>query len=447
MNILLLPVVLTAVGAGLALAAPAFAQAAAPGAQTVSAGRLENIPIHAPDSPPTALVVYLSDRGGWQASDDAAVDALTAQGDLVLAVDLARYAEKLDADTGECLYVVGEITDLAQTAQRQLDIQTYLPPILAGSGQGATFAYAALADSPANTLGGAVASGFVNRLDLKLPFCPGASSKKRDDGGYSYGFDIDVPAPAYLFVPSDALDDAMNRVHARQDITVDAVDVGGEPAQIADAVAQIDDAEQPFGDLPAVDLPAEGTPKAVAVLVSGDGGWRDLDKSIGEWLSTQGVHVVGLDALHYFWAKRTPQELATDIAEILKEADPDQKLPVMLIGYSFGADTIPFAYPLLPKPLQDRTKLIALMAPGQTTSFQVTISGWLGIDDSGYQIVPAIAALPAANVICVYGEDEDDSACPDPALKDTTVVKTSGGHHFDGNYEALGQQFLDRMGS
>jgi type IV secretory pathway VirJ component len=441
MNIFLL----SAIGASLLLAAPACAEAAAPGAKTVSAGRLENIPIHAPDGAPTALVVYLSDRGGWRASDDAAVDALTAQGDLVLAVDLARYAEKLDADTGECLYVVGEITDLAQTAQRQLDIQTYLPPILVGSGQGATFAYAALADSPANTLGGAVGSGFVNRLDLKLPFCPGASSKKRDGGGYSYGFDIDVPGPAYLFVPSDTLDDALNRVHARQDITVDAVDVGGEPAQIAGAVAEIDDAEQPFGDLPAIDLPAAGTPKAVAILVSGDGGWRDLDKTVGEWLSTQGVHVVGLDALHYFWAKRTPQELAADISDILKEADPDQKLPVMLIGYSFGADTIPFAYPLLPKPLQDRTKLIALMAPGQTTSFQVTISGWLGIDDSGYQIVPAIAALPATSVICVYGEDEDDSACPDPALKGTTVIKTSGGHHFDGNYEALGQQFLDRM--
>jgi type IV secretory pathway VirJ component len=433
------------VGASLLAAAPAFAETTGPAARTVSAGRLENVPIHVPDDAPDALVVYLSDRAGWKPSDDAVVEALRSQGDVVLAVDLARYAEKLDADDGECLYVVGEITDLAQTAQRQLDIQTYMPPIVVGSGQGATFAYAALADSPANTLGGAVASGFANRLDLKLPFCPGASSRKRDDGGFSYGFDIDLPGPAWLFVPSDTLDDALNRVHARENITVDALAVGGEPAQIADAVAQIADADQPFGDLPAVDLPAHGKPTAVAVLVSGDGGWRDIDKSVGEWLATQGVHVVGLDALHYFWARRTPQELATDIADMLRRADPSRKLPVMLIGYSFGADTIPFAYPLLPKPLQERTKLIALMAPGQTTSFQVTISGWLGIDNSGYRIVPAIAALPAASVMCVYGEDEDDSACPDPALKDMTVIKTSGGHHFDGNYEALGQQFLDRM--
>jgi len=157
------------------------------------------------------------------------------------------------------------------------------------------------------------------------------------------------------------------------------------------------------------------------------------------------VHVVGLDALHYFWSKRTPQQLASDMAQLIDDADPTHHLPVMLIGYSFGADVLPFAFPLLPKPLQDRTKVLALMAPGLTTSFQVTVEGWLGIDDSGYQIAPAIAALPAERVICVYGEEEDDSSCPDPSLKKVTQLKTEGGHHFDGDYAAIAQHFLDRL--
>jgi len=118
---------------------------------------------------------------------------------------------------------------------------------------------------------------------------------------------------------------------------------------------------------------------------------------------------------------------------------------VMLIGYSFGADTIPFAWPLLPKTLQDRTKVIALMAPGLSTSFQVTISGWLGISDSGYDIPKAIAALPVERVICVSGKEEDQSACRDPMLKDFTRIETEGGHHFDGEYEALAQRFIDRL--
>ena len=117
----------------------------------------------------------------------------------------------------------------------------------------------------------------------------------------------------------------------------------------------------------------------------------------------------------------------------------------MLIGYSFGADTIPFAFPLLPKAVQDRTRVLALLAPGQSTSFQVTISGWLGIGDSGYTIVPAIAALPADRVMCVYGEEDDDSACADQAVRAATIVKTTGGHHFDGNYTGIAQRFLDRL--
>jgi type IV secretory pathway VirJ component len=413
---------------------------------TVSAGRLENIPIHAADDP-HSLVIYVSDRAGWTATDDKNVNALQADGNVVLAIDFSRYAAKLDADDGECLYVVGELTDLSQTAERQLGIQSYLPPIIVGSGEGATFAYAALADAPANTLGGAVATGFANKLGLKLPFCPGATSTKTADGkAFAYGFDTPLPESAYLFTDPETVDAVSDLAAVQEDIiTVDTVDDEDGPGQLVAAVAELAATDEPFGDLPAVDLPASGTPTALAVLVSGDGGWRDLDKTIGEWLSTKGVHVVGLDALHYFWSKRTPQELARDITTIVDSADPDKKLPVMLIGYSFGADTVPFAFPLLSPELQERTKVLALMAPGQTTSFQVTIEGWLDIDDSGYQIVPAIAALPADRVVCVYGEDEDDSSCPDPKLNKVTRVKTSGGHHFDGEYEALGQKFLDRL--
>jgi type IV secretory pathway VirJ component len=412
---------------------------------TVSASRLENVVIHAPGGVPTALVIYLSDKAGWKPSDDKIIDALRTDGNVVLAVDFSRYAAKLDEDTGECLYVVGELTDLAQTAERTLGVQTYLPPIIVGSGEGATFAYAALADAPANTLGGAVGLGFANKLSLKEPFCPGASSAKTANAAFAYGFNVTLPEPAYLFVDPAAVDDITAKASAQDTITVDAVDPDNGPAQVTQAVEDLAGADLPFGDLPAIDIPASTKPAALAILVSGDGGWRDVDKTIGELLSTRGVHVVGLDALRYFWSKRTPQELATDIASIVGHADPDKKLPVMLIGYSFGADTIPFAFPLLPKDLQQRTKLLALMAPGLTTSFQVTIAGWLDIDDSGYNIVQAIAALPADRVLCVYGEDDTDSACEDPSLKAVTTLKTAGGHHFDGDYEGLGQQLLDRL--
>lgn len=422
--------------------ASAQSQAAAP-TPRLSVKRLEDVRLLAPVGTPKSMIVYLSDRSGWDATDDSLAGALRDDGSIVLGVDLSTYAKALDEASGVCLYVVGEITDLSQTAQRQLGVQTYLPPIVAGRGEGATFAYAALADAPVNTLGGAVAMGFANRLTLRLPFCRGATAAKTTDGAaYRYAFDRDMPEPAKLFVSDSDLEAVTKDAAPQSAISVEASDTDDSSTQLVQAVSVLADAIEPFGSLSAIDLPATTAPKAVAIFVSGDGGWRDIDKTMGEWFSTQGIHVIGVDALHYFWSKRTPEELAADVTTLIGDVDPDGRLPVLLLGYSFGADTLPFAYPLLPKPIRDRTRVIGLLAAGKTTSFQVTISGWLGIDDAGYDIPQAIAALPADRVLCIYGRQDDDSSCPDLASTGVTVVGTDGGHHFDGDYHSLADKIL-----
>ena len=43
---------------------------------------------------------------------------------------------------------------------------------------------------------------------------------------------------------------------------------------------------------------------------------------------------------------------------------------------------------------------------------------------------------------CFYGQDEKDSACPDLAQRGAEVIRTTGGHHFDGDYEALARRIL-----
>ena len=208
----------------LALLGPAAAGSSAPAA-TLSVKRLQNVRLLPPDGAAKAMVIYVSDRSGWSARDDAVAASLRKDGDVVLGVDLAADAEALDAADGVCLYVVGELTDLAQTAQRRLDIQTYLPPILVGTGEGATFAYAALADAPVNTLGGvAVAAGFENKLTLKLPFCPGATATKAQDGSYTYAFDRKMPEPATLFVDASRLDGVRSQASVEPDIAVEALD-------------------------------------------------------------------------------------------------------------------------------------------------------------------------------------------------------------------------------
>ena len=61
-------------------------------------------------------------------------------------------------------------------------------------------------------------------------------------------------------------------------------------------------------------------------------------------------------------------------------------------------------------------------------------------------VVSALQATPTSSlaVQCVYGADEDDTACRSLQGK-AEVIRTSGGHHFDGNYDALAQRILDGL--
>src|SRR6476660_7239365 len=70
--------------------------------------------------------------------------------------------------------------------------------------------------------------------------------------------------------------------------------------------------------LPLIDVPpARGTSDSLVVFVSGDGGWAKIDKSISGVLANEGMPVVGLNSLQYFWTKRTPETAARDLGTII----------------------------------------------------------------------------------------------------------------------------------
>ncbi len=62
-------------------------------------------------------------------------------------------------------------------------------------------------------------------------------------------------------------------------------------------------------------------------------------------------------------------------------------------------------------------------------------------------VVPAIASIPLDRVVCVYGQEEDDTACTADELKGMDTIKLPGGHHFDENYEPIAAALLDKMRS
>jgi type IV secretory pathway VirJ component len=193
-------------------------------------------------------------------------------------------------------------------------------------------------------------------------------------------------------------------------------------------------------------------PRASGIFLSGDGGWRDIDKEIAETLSKNGLSVVGIDSLRYFWKQKNPAQIAQDLERIVAHYGQRwQAQRVVLLGFSMGADVIPPAWSKLSAGTRDKIKLIALMGLEPTASYEISIAGYLGVNTTDeIDIRPDLKSLPPGKVMCFYGTEEKtdgDTACTLPEMSGATLMERSGGHHLDGDYEAMAKDILERAKS
>lgn len=208
--------------------------------------------------------------------------------------------------------------------------------------------------------------------------------------------------------------------------------------------------QEELRDLPLIELPTSEPPKALAVFYSGDGGWRDIDKTIAELLNQRGIAVVGVDSLRYFWTAKTPKEIASDLDRIVATYQTLWRIrKVALLGYSMGSGVLPFAWSTLAPKTQNDTALIALLGLAPQSSFQISVSSFLGVSSpADIDVRPALKTLPPSKVMCFYGKAEQtakETACLAGELSGATVIERPGGHHFDGNYKPIADVILDRL--
>ncbi|MEP7454968.1 AcvB/VirJ family lysyl-phosphatidylglycerol hydrolase [Phyllobacterium sp. SB3] len=412
----------------------------------VSSERLNDVPLLQPSGKPKALAILVSQKGGLAADDNSLAELLLERDFLVLTVDLEKWRKELNQDTGDCTYFVSDFEGVAKEAQRMIAVDVYMHPVIIGIGEGGVMAYASVADTPAATIAGAVIVDPSVALDTKLPSCEGADYEAVAGQGFSYSYDADLPNPATIIREKPDTD---SKGPPSAGFFLAQEKIGATKAErlelAADAAVAIAKEDASVEALPVVDIPsANGPAKYVALFFSGDGGWRDIDKSVGDIISKESTHVVGVDSLRYYWSLRKPEGIAKDIQRMAAKADPSGKLPVLLLGYSFGANTVPFAWPYLPKQLQDRISLVGLIGTEKTTPFQVSVGAWLGLGGDN-EVAPAVAKIPTGKVLCVYGSEEDDTACTDPSLSAVEKIELPGDHHYDEKYELLAAKLMEAV--
>ncbi len=454
----------TLLSATLALgaAAPAHAQ------EKISHGSFKDVSLYRPKGEAKSFVLFLSGDAGWTPALAAQAQALADQGAAVAGIHTPNMLARIGKDSGDCLLPDGDLENLSHFLQGYARLPAYFPPLLVGPGLGGTLAYAMLAQAPEDTFGGAVSMGFCPELALKKPLCKGEgvhftqrvrgaslvllpAPKLRAPWVALQGSEDKVCSPA-------AVQKFMAQVSGAELVLVPGVDHAGAPGPAAltpllaahqkltkDLVVAPVAPESGVADLPLVLVPSTGPSDTLAVLLSGDGGWAGIDKQLAAKLAAAGVPVVGLDSLRYFWSARTPDGLAQDLDRVMRSfAVQWKKTRVVLIGYSQGADVLPFAVNRLPATSSGLLAHTVLIGPGEKASFEFRLTNWVSKNTGGLPLMPELQKMTAAKTLCIYGTDDRETLCPKVPVEFVTPVPMAGGHHFDGIYQKLTDQILLR---
>lgn len=393
---------------------------------------------------------------------------------LVVGIDINRYLKSLRNSPEACSYPAADFEALSKYIQKKLSFPRYRVPVLVGYSSGATLVYAILAQAPPNTFSGAISMGFCPDLPLNKPLCKGYGLEWTT-GPQGKGVTI-LPFNHHP-LPWTALQGTIDQVcnpvstasYVKQVMGGNIVmlpKVGHGFSVTKNWLPQFKEAfltlvdrykttataassAPSLTDLPLVEVHQEGIRSdMLAVIVSGDGGWAGIDRDMAGALSRKGLDVIGWNSLQYFWTRRTPEETSRDLERILQHYLTQwKKERVVLIGYSFGADVLPFMVSRLSPLMLDRVSLIVLMGLDEKIDFEFHLTDWLpgSADASALPVLPEVKKLKGKPLLCLRGAEENESLC---RHLDSTLAKSMvlpGGHHFGGDYDAISNIILKEL--
>lgn len=430
-----------------------------------------------PHSAPAGAVVLFSGTGGWGETERGLAHTLAEHGQIVIGVDLPSTLQHMAASANPCVTLIGEVEAVSHQIQRDAKAQAYHFPVLAGMQAGATMALGVAGQASTATIARVLAVDPEPVLPGHTPLCselPQTDSNRMPryalpTGPLPYGVDIVLSTAATAEVRQRATEFAHGRTEVRLSAEPEAAPaqallhgLAQEAAQVGAvagvgvagvgvggvgvAEAELTQSAQTLTDLPLIELPLAHPSDTVAILYSGDGGWRDLDKQLAAILQQDGLPVVGVDVLRYFWKQRDPEQCAQDLGRIIETYRHKWGAhKVMLIGFSFGADVLPALYNRLAPNDRAAVVQISLLGFAASADFEVTVAGWLQQHRNDAQpTLPEVRRIAPRLLQCFYGEDDDESACTRIGT-DVELIRTTGSHHFDGDYPALARRIMQGL--
>lgn len=197
--------------------------------------------------------------------------------------------------------------------------------------------------------------------------------------------------------------------------------------------------------LPLVQVKATaGNSDYFAIMLSGDGGWSKFDRGVCAQLAANGVPALGLNCLRYIRKAKTPEQMTTDLTRLIQLGEQEfGRQKVILIGYSCGANLVPFAYNRLGEDLKAKVQYLALLSPEDMADFEFHLYNRIYPNPAKEQPVkPELEKMRSKPTLFLYGEQEKHAWCSDLMEGVFCLRKLPGGHHFGQNTAGVAAAIL-----
>ena len=195
-------------------------------------------------------------------------------------------------------------------------------------------------------------------------------------------------------------------------------------------------------DLPIKALGSNDMSKPIIFYISGDGGLNSFSTSFMKQWNSLGYPIVGLNARSYFFLSQSPDAAAKDInALIVEYTNLWKRNNIILLGYSFGADVLPFMQTRLSPDVMNKIKHTVLLSPSHNTDFAVH----LFYSKKGGSIVPTEINKLTKPTLIIFGSEENDIDDKEINNRQVTVVKVTGNHHYDNQVSVLVDDIIKRL--
>jgi type IV secretory pathway VirJ component len=438
-----------------------------------------NVSIFRPDQTPKSVIIFISGDGGWDFGHVKIAKAVASKsGAIVAGIDYRYYAKRLRKGHSKCAYPAGDLEEFSMMLEKKLKLKQYFKPILLGYSSGATIAYGAMAQAPANTFKGVIALGFAPDIDLNKTLCNGSglsSHAIKEKRSYYLEPSKRLTAPFIVLqgirdkvCPVPVVEKYMSEVRDGELIVLPNIAHDFKPVDkwmtqflaaynkiltapsFAEQRERINNSGQnqhliPLPDDFPITVVQANTKNTLplAFVISGDGGWTSFDQAVAENLASKGISVVGLDAQKYFWEAKTPEEVTANVSKVVIHFMQQwNKKSFILVGYSFGACVVPFVANRMSAPFKEMMKAVFAISPDERADFEIHISDMVSIENSNdkYNVINEIKKAKPMPTYCFFGDEEDANTRIRFMQSNIKVVTLKGDHGYNGNSAALGNE-------